>query len=96
MVKKLLVISTAAMIMISPMAFARGGNGSGGSGKAYYGSMSRGTSSQIRTQIKRQTQTKTQVRDNSGKAISGAQTNGDRTQDRIKDQDRLKDGSCKE
>ena len=52
MVKKLLVISTAAMIIISPMAFARGGNGGGGSGKAYSGSMSQGTSSQIRTQVK--------------------------------------------
>ena len=100
MIKKLLVISTATMIMFSPVAFARGGNGSGGTGKAYRGSMSQGTVSQIRTQIKSQTQTKTQIqsrsklRDGSGVSTSGAKGSGDRT--REKRQDKLQDGSCEE
>lgn len=93
MIKKLFVISTAAMITISPMVLARGGNG-GGSGKTYRGSVSQGTSSRIRTQIKTQsraqTTTRTQVRDISGKSASGTKGSGDKTRDR------LKDGSCNE
>ena len=82
MVKKLLVISTAAMIIISPMVFARGGKGNGGSRKAYYGSISQGTASQIRTQIKTQTRTKTQVHEGSGKGVSGSKGTIDKTQDK--------------
>ena len=94
MVKKLFIISTAAMIMFSPMAFARGGNAGGGKGKAYSGSLSQGTASQVRTRINSQTKTRTKLGDGSGKTTSGTKGSGDMIRDRKKD--KLQDGSCNE
>ena len=86
MLKKLFVISTVAMIMFSPMAFARGGKGNGNNGKAYSGSIGKGNITQIQTQ----TRIQTQIRDKSDKGTAATNGTGDKTQDRVQ----KRDGSC--
>ncbi len=76
MTKRLLVISTVAMFMISSLAFAGGGKGfggkSGGYGTANKGMTAQGTATQTRTRIR--------VKDGSGTGTKG--TGGTRSQKR--------------
>ncbi len=86
MLKKLLVISTAAVFLFSPVAFA---GGKGANGKAYSGSTGKGVITKTQTQYKTKTQTQSRLNTNKGNAAKNGI--GIMTRDRIQ----KRDGSCK-
>jgi hypothetical protein len=82
MTKKLLVLSTALVLMFSSVAFA---GGKGGNGNAYQGTTGKG----VITQSQIQTRTQSRLNTNKGTAVK----NG--TGDMIRDRIQKRDGSCK-
>ena len=78
--KKVLVIVTALMLMLSPLVYAGGGKGYGGKGKGYGGTTGSGTMNKIRKQS----------RDGSGTGTAGSKGSGDVTRTRAQ----KRDGSC--
>jgi hypothetical protein len=85
MTKKLLVLSTAAVFMLSPMAFA---GGKSGNGKMYSGSIGKGVVTQTQTQTRTQIKTQSRITTSNSTAVKSG--TGTKTEDRIQ----KRDGSC--